>query len=182
MPKATINQKEVGKGTGMGMAVLHGVVRSYGGHTLVETDLGKGTTIHLLFPAVTTEEGGASALETPPQQLPQGQRHHVLVLDDEPELADYVGELLELHKYQATILTDSHDALDLFLQDPDKFSLLVTDQTMPGRFVSASSMAELIFALSSPSVRSLASFWAACTCLLSPFSLNSWSSGNSPRL
>jgi len=124
--------KEVGKGTGMGMAVLHGVVRSYGGHTLVETDLGKGTTIHLLFPAVTTEEGGASALETPPQQLPQGQRHHVLVLDDEPELADYVGELLELHKYQATILTDSHDALDLFLQDPDKFSLLVTDQTMPG--------------------------------------------------
>jgi len=124
--------KEVGKGTGMGMAVLHGLVKGHGGHILVETALGKGTTVHLLFPAVATPGRDTFALETSLRQLPQGQGHHVLVLDDEPELADYVGDLLELHEYQATIRTDSQDALSLFLEDPDKFSLLITVQTMPG--------------------------------------------------
>ena len=124
--------KEVGKGTGMGMAVLHGIVKSHGGHLLVETELGKGTTVHLLFPAVAALDRDTSVLDKSLRQLPQGQGHHVLVVDDVPELADYVGELLELHGYQATIRTDSQDALNLFLEVPDKFSLLVTDQTMPG--------------------------------------------------
>lgn len=124
--------KEIGKGTGMGMAVVHGIVSGHGGHTLIETKLGTGTTFRLLFPPIVEELPETSEAGQTAAQLPHGEGRQVLVLDDEPELAEYIGDLLELFNYQATIITDSQEALKLFQENPDRFSLLVTDQTMPG--------------------------------------------------
>ncbi len=124
--------KEIGKGTGMGLAVLHRIVDSHGGHVIIETVPGKGTTFHLLFPPAIEESIELPELISSSDELLQGKGRHVLVLDDEPELAEYIGDLLELYGYQATIETNSQDALSLFKRDPDKFALLITDQTMPG--------------------------------------------------
>lgn len=124
--------KAVGKGTGMGMSVLHGIVSGHGGHSLVETELGKGTTIRLLFPPAVAEAPGMPDSDQSLDVLLHGAGRHILVVDDEPMLAEYISDLLELHGYQPTIKTDSMQALKLFQEEPDKFALLVTDQTMPG--------------------------------------------------
>ncbi|MCP4044121.1 MAG: response regulator, partial [Gammaproteobacteria bacterium] len=123
--------KEVGKGTGMGMAVIHGIMRNHGGHVLVETEQGKGTTFRLLFPPVVEE---AEIQETDPSStdLPRGQGEHILVVDDEPDLGDFIGDLLEHYGYQPLVLSSSKKALELFREKPNDFALVVTDQTMPG--------------------------------------------------
>lgn len=122
--------KEVGKGTGMGLSVLHGIVRGHGGHILVETEVGVGTTFRILLPPVN----GTVAVETIAGSilnLPHGQGQEILVVDDEPELAGFIKDLLGKHSYRATVATDSKQALALFEQDPGRFDLLITDQTMP---------------------------------------------------
>lgn len=124
--------KELGKGTGMGMSVLRGIISSHGGHALLETELNKGTTIRLLFPPITDEAAKDMEARSLSAELPGGKGKSLLVLDDEPMITDYLYNLLEPFGYQITIKTDSLEALDLFRQNPDKFSLLVTDQTMPG--------------------------------------------------
>ncbi len=124
--------KEVGEGTGMGLSVLHGIINSHGAHTLVETKIGKGSTFRLLFPPILDNNQAISETDNLSEKLPEGERQHVLVVDDEPGLAEYIGDLLKLHGYQPTVTTDSRKALRLFQKNPDKFSLLVTDQTMPG--------------------------------------------------
>ncbi|MCP4275802.1 MAG: response regulator, partial [Gammaproteobacteria bacterium] len=123
--------KDVGKGTGMGLAVIHGIMRSHGGHILVETAAGVGSTFRLLFPPVSQEitapqEPGPSSGIVPP-----GQGERILVLDDEPDLADYLGALLESNGYMVTVMNHSREALELFRVNPNEFVLLVTDQTMP---------------------------------------------------
>ncbi|MCP4125614.1 MAG: response regulator, partial [Gammaproteobacteria bacterium] len=124
--------KDVGKGTGLGLSVVHGIMRSHGGHVLVDTELEKGSTIRLLFPPAV-EEMSKIIEEVPLSEMPpQGHGEHILVLDDEPELAEYTGELLESYGYKVTIKTDSIEALSLFREDPGEFALLITDQTMPG--------------------------------------------------
>ncbi|MCB1764395.1 MAG: response regulator, partial [Gammaproteobacteria bacterium] len=72
------------------------------------------------------------ASESAANHLPQGAGEHILVVDDEPALGEYLGDLLKSHGYQATVMTDSREALGLFKVNPDKFDLVVTDQTMPG--------------------------------------------------
>lgn len=123
--------KEVGKGTGMGLAVVHGIVRSHGGHILVESNPDCGTTFRLLFPPVVEEVPELTERSQSSEVSPRGQGRHVLVLDDEPDLAGYIGDLMELYDYKVTIATDSLEALKLLQEHPSEYSLLVTDQTMP---------------------------------------------------
>jgi len=124
--------KELGKGTGMGLAVIHGIMNRLGGHILVETESGKGSTFRLLFPPVTrgvpeSKESGSAQIA-----VPDGGMRSVLVLDDEPELAAYIEDLFTLHGYQVSAFTDGPKALELFARESNHFSLLITDQTMPG--------------------------------------------------
>lgn len=124
--------KEVGKGTGLGMSVLRGIVSSHGGHVLVATTPGSGTTIKLLFPPVTTEQNEVTE-KAQVRDLPvRGEGRHILVVDDEPFLAEFTSSLLEFNGFRTTIVTDSTEALNLFREQPDEFVMLVTDQTMPG--------------------------------------------------
>ncbi len=124
--------KDVGKGTGMGLSVIHGIVRSLGGHILVATQPGKGTSFRLLFPPVVEETPDAPEANPSSEELPHGHGEQVLVLDDEPDLSRFVGDLLASYGYRTTVLCNSQEALERFKENPDKFDLLITDQTMPG--------------------------------------------------
>ena len=126
--------KDVGKGSGLGLAVIYGIMHNHDGHIQVKTKLGKGTRFQLLFPPYIDEETAQTpeASESAANHLPQGAGEHILVVDDEPALGEYLGDLLKSHGYQATVMTDSREALGLFKVNPDKFDLVVTDQTMPG--------------------------------------------------
>lgn len=123
--------KEIGKGTGMGMAVLHGIIKSLKGHILIDTAPGQGTTFRLLFPLLVDATSKPTTAIESAFALRHGEGRHVLVVDDELQLAEYVGELLEINGYRITVRGDSQAALNLFQQYPDEFDLLVTDQTMP---------------------------------------------------
>lgn len=124
--------KEVGKGTGMGLPVVHGIMNNLGGHIIVESTLGKGTRFHLLFKPQTEGAHQTQALGSLPDQARSVQHERIMVVDDELVLANYLGELLSSAGYRPEVVTDSAKALSLLMQDSGQFDLLITDQTMPG--------------------------------------------------
>jgi PAS domain S-box-containing protein len=120
--------KETGKGTGMGLSIVHGIVKSYGGVITLESGQGEGTVFHVYFPVVEQdelpvkiEENGASAGS-----------ERILFVDDEPLLAEMGRDMLERLGYHVTMHTSSLDALETFQNQPNEFDLVITDQTMPG--------------------------------------------------
>jgi len=123
--------KDVGKGSGMGLSVVNGILRKLDAHILVETEVSKGTTFRLLFKPVIDGDTDSVPAKLPSVEMPQGQGEHVLVVDDEPELAEILADLLRSKSYSVTSFTSSKEALGCFSNNPDKFSLIVTDQTMP---------------------------------------------------
>ena len=123
--------KEVGKGTGMGMAVIHGIISDHSGHILVETEVGLGSTFRILLPAAEAAEGGVGP-ESEESHLVHHSEAHLLVVDDEPDLAEYVADLLELHEYESTIAHDAEEALELFHKNPTRYQGVISDYTMPG--------------------------------------------------
>lgn len=124
--------KEVGKGSGLGLSVVHGIVHGYDGHIIVTSTIGTGTQFSLLFPPsdAIAEQPGVAVEGV--SDLPSGSGRRILVLDDEQDLAEYLSDLLQLHGYNVETSTDSIAALELIKSNPEAFSLLITDQTMPG--------------------------------------------------
>ncbi|AOW78908.1 hypothetical protein A3Q34_00005 [Colwellia sp. PAMC 20917] len=122
--------KEVGKGTGLGLSVTHGIMHAHGGHIIVESEVGTGATFRLLFPPHNKEH---TEVITEDEVTPQVtiKSHEILVVDDEISLTELMGEYLETFGYQVTTVSSSIKALELFKEQPDKFSLVITDQTMP---------------------------------------------------
>ena len=124
--------KGQGKGTGMGLAVISSIIQNHGGHILVDTQEGIGSKFQLLFPPLQMPQQLTPAPETMRKALRQGHGEQLLVVDDEPKLGLYLGELLELYNYRSKIFSDSLKALNEFQENSGSFSLLLTDQTMPG--------------------------------------------------
>lgn len=125
--------KEVGKGSGMGLATVHGIVHEHGGHILVDSREGEGTRFRILFPAhgegtVSSRDAQQSAVR--PAATPS-LRGRVLVVDDDEVAGGFMGDLLETWGLAACVLQDSREALQLFVADPGQFDLAVLDQTMP---------------------------------------------------
>jgi len=119
--------KEVGKGTGMGLSVVHGIVEEHGGFIKVDSQVGKGSTFHVFFPVTGNAEPETSERET---TLPIG-TERILFIDDEETLLKLAKRMLQGLGYSVTVESSSLKALEIFRSDPDQFDLIVTDQTMP---------------------------------------------------
>jgi PAS domain S-box-containing protein len=116
------------QGTGMGLSVAYGIVQSYHGMIEVESAAGLGSTFTVFLP-------GSDALATMDEQeeaSPCPRKEHILLVDDEPAIAEMTKTMLERIGYHVTALTDSSEALEVFTGNPDGFDLVITDQTMPG--------------------------------------------------
>ncbi len=116
------------EGTGMGLSVVHGIVRACGGMVSVSSDLEKGTCFNVIIPAIGDVDDTNEADQDP---LPVGSNEHILFIDDEPTLANLGRQVLESLGYQVTTRTDGTEALDLIKSHPDRFDLVFTDLTMP---------------------------------------------------
>ncbi len=120
--------KKVGEGTGLGLSVVHGIVRNYGGKITVESRLGEGSSFSVYLPRIR------DAREESPREAPRpnvGGQGRILLVDDEAMLASLTKEMLEDRGYTVAALTDGVAALEAFRADPDRFDLVITDQTMP---------------------------------------------------
>ncbi|MGD9096899.1 MAG: response regulator, partial [Desulfobacterales bacterium] len=121
---------EKGEGTGLGLAVVHGIISSHGGAITVESEIGKGTTFHVIFPKrnqISTEDKPAATAAPARQEGTE----RILFVDDEPALIDIGKEILASLGYRVTSCTASDDALSRFKEDPERFDLVITDLTMP---------------------------------------------------
>ena len=122
--------KEVGKGTGMGLSVVHGILHEHGGHIRVESEVNKGSTFILLLQVAKQNLAEAlPAINEHKILLPEHRR--ILVIDDEVVVSRMLGEMLETQGYQTTVFNDPQQALDAFLANPEQWDAVVTDQTMP---------------------------------------------------
>ena len=122
--------KAVGEGTGLGLSVVHGIVRAHQGTIVVETEEGVGTTFTIYLP----KSEGQSARALPPEEekpLRVGRGQAILVVDDEPALASVTSQLLEISGYAPIAVTDPREALELLLQDPQRFEAILVDYSMP---------------------------------------------------
>ena len=121
--------KAPGHGTGLGLSVVHGIVKSHDAVITVESHVGVGTTFHLYFPAADALAAEAPA---PPAEEPRGHGEHVLYVDDEEAIV-YVATLtLQALGYRVTAATDARQALADFRSRPFEFDVVVTDLSMPG--------------------------------------------------
>lgn len=118
--------KPRGKGTGLGLAVAQGTVKGAGGTIEIDSEVGRGTSVTITLPLIARP---ADRIDTDPM-LPQG-RESVLFVDDEPRVVRLGQELLESLGYTVEALTSSRVALEQFGADPQRFDIVVTDQTMP---------------------------------------------------
>lgn len=119
--------KEKGVGTGLGLAVVHGIVQKHGGGVTVQSEPGRGTVFDLYFPIIQSEQ----ISESPGREdLPRGHEKVLLVDDDQLHL-EVVQRTLEYLGYQVEARMSSLDALAHFSTDPHRYDLVVTDMTMP---------------------------------------------------
>jgi CheY-like chemotaxis protein len=119
--------KLAGDGTGMGLAVVHGIVTSHGGAIAADSTPGHGATFTIYLPQI--QDAGTDELQ-PEAPLSQG-RGQILFVDDEETLARLGQRMLERLGYRVVAVTSSIAALNTFRRTPEAFDLVVTDQTMP---------------------------------------------------
>ena len=121
--------KPKGEGTGMGLAVVHGIVGSHQGAVRVESAPGKGTTFEVFLPLLPTRKADEQSEEA--LLLPRGRGEHILLVDDETWLVELWSVQLRQLGYGVLACSDSVEAWERFRAEPDSFALVLTDQTMP---------------------------------------------------
>jgi signal transduction histidine kinase/ActR/RegA family two-component response regulator len=137
--------REPGSGSGMGLAVVHGIVSDLGGAVTLDSRQGGGTTVTVLLPLDVEAEAGDETAETAPHAsgVVAG-RLRILVVDDEPSLVAMLLGMLESLGHEARGHSDPHEALAEFERAPDAVDLVITDQTMPD--MTGEELAQALFA------------------------------------
>lgn len=120
--------KDVGKGTGMGLAVVHGIVENHNGHISVDSEAGKGSSFRVFFPMVSEQPGPKS--KELMEKHPHG-TETILFVDDEESIIGLAKQVLKPLGYNVKTKTRPKEALEMFEADPDKFDLVISDMTMP---------------------------------------------------
>jgi CheY-like chemotaxis protein len=120
--------KPIGEGSGMGLAVVHGIVANHGGTLMVDSVVGKGTKIEVYLPTIPTPGWDGSGGQ---DSIPLG-KETILFVDDEETIVRLGKELLAPLGYTVEVHTSSPEALNAFRQNPQRYDLVITDQTMPG--------------------------------------------------
>jgi len=120
--------KDVGKGTGLGLAMVYGIVKDHKGYITVESEQGKGTVFHIYLP--TGEAPGALVKETGGRAAIQGEEQ-ILIIDDEVPVLELIRQTLLKEGYDIAAFTSPLDAIDYFKSNRERISLVVTDIVMP---------------------------------------------------
>jgi len=120
--------KKPGEGTGLGLSVVYGIVKSYGGAITVASEVGRGTEFNVYLPLVIEDTGRSEAKDETP--IPGG-KERILFVDDEAALVQLATSTLSGLGYDVIGRTSSLEALELFRARPDRFDLVITDMTMP---------------------------------------------------
>jgi PAS domain S-box-containing protein len=120
--------KEKGKGTGLGLATVYGIVQNHNGFINVESEMGNGTTFSVYIPAV--DKAAAKVRETGPR--PEGGRETILVVDDEETIRFLVRDILAEMGYNVLAAADGFQAVQLYTGRESEIDLVILDMTMPG--------------------------------------------------
>jgi PAS domain S-box-containing protein len=134
--------KGPGEGTGLGLSVVHGIVKAHEGAIFVESRVGEGTAFRIYFPALLDRQPAGARPRT---GTTEGRGEHVLCVDDEPALIELLRDQLATLGYRVTAHVSPTEALAEFLEHPLDFDVLLTDLTMPG--LSGADLAEKVLAV-----------------------------------
>ncbi len=121
--------KDKDKGTGLGLALVYGIVQDHAGDILVDSKVGEGTVFSIYLPLL--EQLPETEAEDPTISFQTG-LEHILLVDDEKPVAQIEKQMLNRLGYKVTMHTNSQEALECFRANPEAFDLLLTDVTMPG--------------------------------------------------
>ena len=123
--------KEVGKGSGMGLSMVHGIMHGCGGHIMVDSVLGGGCRFRLLFPAAESRPVDVAIDDVIDELDYNGAGENILVVDDEEIIGLFLSEMLSNYGYKVVCFSDSLQALEYFQANSAEVDLVITDQTMP---------------------------------------------------
>lgn len=124
--------REKGEGTGLGLAVVHGIVKAHHGYITVESEVGRGTCVNVYFPRFDGDDKDVAQVVGVSQAevLPHG-TEHILLVDDEKSVVEVERRILTKLGYQITPMQSSREAFEFFSRDPARFDLMITDMSMP---------------------------------------------------
>jgi len=121
--------KPQGEGTGMGLTIVHGIVKSHGGYITVQSKPGQGAAFHIYLPSISeTDTGDIKIILN--KRVPKG-NEKILLVDDEEQNVNMLKQMLKGLGYHVTAGTGSLKILEIFREKPENFDLIITDQTMP---------------------------------------------------
>jgi len=120
--------KPAGQGTGLGLSVVHGIMKAHDGAITVYSQPGKGTTFRLYFPTANALQ---VAMPPPPQKIPAGNGERLLFIDDDEAILDLSTRILERLGYRVSGFTNPQEALSVYKRHPSDFDGVVTDLSMP---------------------------------------------------
>ena len=123
--------KDIGKGTGMGLSVVHGLVHKIGGHILLDTAPGNGTTICIMLPASLNKNDEDKTTLTVENSFNDIKNLRIMVVDDEDSIVELISDFLTMHGAQVDTFNSPIEALNYFEKHHQEIDFVITDETMP---------------------------------------------------